>query len=270
LNDLYKSLFSRNFGFFSEIEQDRLRRSSIAIAGMGGVGGLLAERLIRLGIGRLKISDCGTFEQTNINRQFTSSTANLGTNKAESVFEHIKFINPEAQVTWDAKGILSEEDAHAFVQDCDLVIDEMDITAFKESLILQRAARRKGIYHIFATAIGFGCLVVNFNPEGMTLEEYNALSPNIDLNRGPQLKLSLEKMMPIMPSYVEHLIGDPNFQKVRTGERPPPTTSIGVGLASIVAADEGIRVLLRRDTVLDAPKYLYIDLMDRKLSIGSM
>jgi molybdopterin/thiamine biosynthesis adenylyltransferase len=233
------------------------------------VGGLLAERLIRLGIGGLKISDCGTFEQTNINRQFTSSTANLSTSKAESVFEHIKVINPEAHVTWDSRGILLEEDARAFVKDCDVVIDEMDITAFKESMLLQRAARQKGIYYIFATAIGFGCLVVNFNPRGMTLEEYNSLSPDIDLNSGQRPELSLEKMMPVMPSYVEHLIGDPNFQKVLTGERPPPTTSIGAGLASIVAAEEAIRVILRRD-ILDAPKYLYIDLMDRKLSIGSM
>ena len=57
MNSLYKSIFSRNIGLLTEKEQDRLRRSTVAIAGMGGVGGLLAERLIRLGLGKIKIND---------------------------------------------------------------------------------------------------------------------------------------------------------------------------------------------------------------------
>jgi len=44
----------QNGGLISEIEQNILRRSSVAIAGVGGVGGLLAERLIRIGIVELK------------------------------------------------------------------------------------------------------------------------------------------------------------------------------------------------------------------------
>ena len=61
MDDLYRSIFSRNIGFFTESEQEKLRRSTIGIAGMGGVGGLLAERLTRLGIGQLKILDPGDF-----------------------------------------------------------------------------------------------------------------------------------------------------------------------------------------------------------------
>jgi len=47
MDNLYKAIFSRNVGLFTESEQDKLQTSTIAIAGMGGVGGLLAERLIR-------------------------------------------------------------------------------------------------------------------------------------------------------------------------------------------------------------------------------
>ena len=53
MNSLYKAIFCRNIGFFTELEQDKLQRSTIAIAGMGGVGSLLAEKLIRLGVGTL-------------------------------------------------------------------------------------------------------------------------------------------------------------------------------------------------------------------------
>ena len=62
-NILYKEIFFRNGGLISETEQDILRRSSVAIAGVGGVGGLLAERLVRIGIGRIKITDPGTLRK---------------------------------------------------------------------------------------------------------------------------------------------------------------------------------------------------------------
>ena len=65
---LYKEIFFRNSGLISETEQNILRRSSVAIAGVCGVGGLLAERLVRIGIGRIKITDPGTFEKSNFNR----------------------------------------------------------------------------------------------------------------------------------------------------------------------------------------------------------
>ena len=63
IDKLYNELFSRNIGVFSESEQEKLRHSTIAICGVGGVGGLLAERLIRLGIGRIKINDPGNFDK---------------------------------------------------------------------------------------------------------------------------------------------------------------------------------------------------------------
>jgi hypothetical protein len=53
------------------------------------------------------------------------------------------------------------------------------------------------------------------------------------------------------------------------GERPIPTTSIGAGLAAILAASEAINVILRKD-VPKAPNYTYLDLVDRRLVAGAM
>ncbi len=201
VDDIYKSIFSRNIGFFTESEQDRLRRSTIAIAGVGGIGGLLAERLIRLGVGQLRILDPQAFEQSNLNRQFCSSMLNLGQNKAEAVFMHIKGINPQARIQYSNTGIRTQSNATLFVSDCDVLVDAMDFGLFRESVYLQRAARQKGIYYIFASAIGFGALVVIFDPKGLTLEEYNKLPPDIDLEGGKEPEVPLERICPIMPSY---------------------------------------------------------------------
>jgi tRNA A37 threonylcarbamoyladenosine dehydratase len=77
MGNQYQAIFSRNMGLFWEAEQEALRKSTVAIAGVGGVGGLAAERLIRLGIGGLKITDPGDFEESNFNRQFGSSMRSL-------------------------------------------------------------------------------------------------------------------------------------------------------------------------------------------------
>ena len=114
ISNEYKAIFSRNIGVMSESDQKKLRESCIAIAGMGGVGGLLAERLIRLGVGHLKITDPGYFEKSNLNRQLYSSTRNLNQNKAEVLYSHLKDINPEADIDWSDTGIKNVQDANAF------------------------------------------------------------------------------------------------------------------------------------------------------------
>jgi len=97
MDELYRNIFSRNIGVFTDAEQEKLRLSTVAIAGVGGIGGLLAERLVRLGVGHIKITDPGTFEESNLNRQFSSSMTNLDAGKTNAVFGLIKDINPGAK-----------------------------------------------------------------------------------------------------------------------------------------------------------------------------
>ena len=269
MNNLYKSIFIRNIGLLTELEQDKLWSSAIAVAGVGGIGGLLTERLIRLGVGKIKITDPGSFKKSNLNRQFGSSMLNLGQNKAEVVFTQLKDISPQAQIFYSKGGIKTENDADLFIRDCDVIIDEMDYGLLRESILLQRAARRQGIFYLFATAMGFGALVVIFNPQGLTLEEYNGLPPDIDLNDVEKLRVSLKKIAPVMPTYASAIATD-DIQKMINGEMPGTTTSIGVGLASILAANEVLNIILKRREITEAPQYTYIDLLDRKFIIGVM
>jgi len=268
-NNLYKAIFSRNIGFITESEQDKLRKATIGVAGLGGVGGLLAERLIRMGVGRLKITDPEAFEESNLNRQFASSMLNLGQNKTEVVLQNIKDINPQAKISYNDSGIKTENDARAFVSDCDLVIDEMDFTAFRESIILQRAARKRGIYCISVITIGFGALAVVFDPKGLTIEEYNKLPSDVDLNDREKLKVPLEIIAPVLPSYAATFPPD-IAEEIMDGKRPGPSNSVGAGLASILAANEAVRVILNKDGIVTAPTYTYVDLIDRQLVVGTV
>jgi tRNA threonylcarbamoyladenosine dehydratase len=269
MDKMYNEIYSRNIGIFSEAEQEKLRHSTIAISGLGGVGGLLAERLVRLGVGRLKITDPGTFEKSNFNRQFGSSIVSLDCNKAEVVFSQIKDINPLAKIGYSTAGIKTEDDAIHFVSDCDLVIDEMDFGMFKQSIWLQKAARKKGIHYFFTSAIGFGALIVIFAPQGLTLEEYDNLPPNVDINSIKEIQVPLERIMPVIPSYVP-VNTHKALQDIYTGDRAVPTVSIGVGLASILAANEAVNIILRKREIVVAPLYIYIDLFDQQFIVGKI
>lgn len=270
MSDQYKESFSRNIGVFTEEEQEILKSSTIAIAGMGGVGGLLAERLIRMGIGNIKITDLGRFELSNLNRQFGSSISSMEHYKAEVVYEQIREINPEANIYYDNNGIISEMNALEFVKSSDLVIDEMDYGAWKESIYLQRAARNTNIYYLFSGAIGFGALLANFDPEGITLEEYNNISPNEDLDKCSDLSVPLERILPVFPSYVTSAMSMEMVQEIIAGKRPVPTCNVGVGLASVLAATNAVNILLKRKEVVKAPRYIYIDLLDQKFINGDI
>lgn len=65
----YEEAFSRNLGWITEREREILRHKTVAIAGMGGVGGAHALTLARLGICHFHISDMDHFELANFNRQ---------------------------------------------------------------------------------------------------------------------------------------------------------------------------------------------------------
>jgi molybdopterin/thiamine biosynthesis adenylyltransferase len=270
MDSQYWKIFSRNIGIFTWDEQEKLRQSTIAVAGVGGVGGLLAERLIRLGVGNIRITDPGRFEVSNHNRQFGSSMTSLEGGKAEVVYEEIRYINPDADIYYDSTGITSQAEADKLVDGCNLIIDEMDYGAWKESIFLQRAARRGGIYYLFSGAIGFGALLTSFDPQGMTLEEYNRLPPDIDLDSISELSVPAERILPVVPTYVNTAMTMDMMQEIIVGQRPIPTCSVGVGLASILAASEAVNILLRRKGIVRAPQYIYVDLLDQKFLVGTV
>src|SRR5687767_3045849 len=81
----YATAFSRNIGWLTEAEQERLRHKRVAIAGMGGVGGVHLTTLARLGIARFSIADLDTFELANFNRQAAATVSTLGCPKVDTL-----------------------------------------------------------------------------------------------------------------------------------------------------------------------------------------
>lgn len=132
---------------------DKLRRSHVAVVGLGGVGSWCAEALARCGIGRLTLMDEDCVSESNINRQLCALGSTVGLPKAEVLAERLRDIAPEACITPIVGRYEAENRELLFAAgDYDYVADAIDLVACKLDLIM--SCRERGIPMISALGTG--------------------------------------------------------------------------------------------------------------------
>lgn len=109
----YNEAFSRNIGWLTDWELFILKNMRIAIAGLGGVGGIHLLTLTRLGIENFSIADMDTFELANFNRQVGASCSSIGHSKVEIMSDMARDINPNINISAFDAGI-NQENIDAF------------------------------------------------------------------------------------------------------------------------------------------------------------
>lgn len=107
----YDEFVTRNIGFVTPEDQQRLKQAHVFIPGVGGMGGAAFMALVRAGIGHFTIADIDTFEISNLNRQVFASLDTVGAHKAEAAAAAALRINPELDVQVKYDGWLNELDA---------------------------------------------------------------------------------------------------------------------------------------------------------------
>ena len=91
--------FSRTELLLGSEGVSRLKKSSVAVFGVGGVGSYTAEALARSGVGHITLIDNDTVNITNINRQIIALQSTVGMLKTEAAKARILDINPNCEVT---------------------------------------------------------------------------------------------------------------------------------------------------------------------------
>ena len=128
--EMYWERVNRSLGWLGDTKQEQHNRQEkvknvvIGIAGTGGIGGQLAQRLVRMGVRNLKLADPDTFDISNMNRQMGADLQHIGKNKAEVVAEMTYSLNHDVNIAVYPEGI-TKETAEDFVQDCDYVLDQI-------------------------------------------------------------------------------------------------------------------------------------------------
>lgn len=114
---------------------NRLQNSRVAIFGIGGVGGYVAEALARSGIGAFDLIDMDTVSVSNINRQIIATMSTVGRYKTEVMRERILDINPQADVAIHNCFYLPENEQEFNFYQYDYVVDAVDTVTAKLSII---------------------------------------------------------------------------------------------------------------------------------------
>lgn len=258
MNDFdFDLAFSRNLGWLTEQDQAVLRQKRVAIAGLGGVGGVHLLTLARLGIGAFTIADADTFELANFNRQAGASLIHLDQKKTNVMAAMACDINPELNLRSFSEGV-NEKNVDEFLKDADIYVDGLDFFALDARRLIFRKCAENGIPAVTAAPIGMGTALLNFLPGGMTFDDYfrfKGKDPGDDLVR---FLVGLSPRMLHTPYLVDDTRADFPSQRV-------PSTPIGCELSAGLAASHVIKILLQRGDVPAAPRGVHFDAYRNRL-----
>jgi molybdopterin/thiamine biosynthesis adenylyltransferase len=253
----YDSAFSRNIGWVTRSEQNRLRNTRIAIAGMGGVGGFHLLALTRLGVGKFTIADFDAFDQVNFNRQAGANMRTLGLEKARVMAEQARDINPELDIRLFPAGV-NEQNLDEFLSEADVYVDGLDFFVFDVREALYRACERLRVPAVIAAPLGMGAAVVNILPGHMSFEEFFRFNGVSDDEKALRFLLGLSPAM-LQRGYLV------DRSAVDLAARRGPSTVMACQLCAGVAATEALKIVLGRGRVRAAPHGYQFDAYCNKI-----
>lgn len=258
----YALAFDRNIGWLTEWEQLALRGKRIAIAGMGGVGGVHLLTLARFGIGAFSIADFDRFDIVNFNRQIGATMATVGRPKIDVLAEMALAINPELRLNRFEKGI-DAGNVDAFLEGVDLFVDGFD---FFELAIRRRVYARcaeLGIPALCAAPIGMGAGCLAFVPGGMSFEEYFRFEGQSDNEQ------YLRFLIGLAPRGLHRAyLVDPG--RVDLPNHKGPSTGASCTICAGITAVNAVKLLLRRGEVQAAPYHHHYDAFRNKLVVSRL
>ncbi len=255
---------SRNWGFIDPSVQAKLAGTTVAIAGVGGVGGRIAVELARLGIGGLVLADPDTFSATNLNRQEGSFVSTLGRSKVEVIAALCRDINPSITVAAYTHGV-TETNLADFIANADILMEATDYSLPHLGVMLARAARHKGIPMLTGVEIGFGATLAWFPPAGYKYERHLGLKPDVSLGdlQSGKVTVNIARYISHVPAYGDLKV----LQEVADGKHDAPAVAPAVGLCSAMAATQIVAIIAGAPTLPPAPAIYSVDVKELRSRI---
>jgi sulfur carrier protein ThiS adenylyltransferase len=133
----------------------KIKKSVVGIAGLGGLGSVIAIALARVGVGRLILVDFDVVEPSNLNRQ-QYFVHQIGMPKVEALQKNIAAINPYVRVqTYQEK--LDRNNGERILQEAEVVVEAFDRAEEKAMLINIVSEKMPDKYIVAASGVaGYG------------------------------------------------------------------------------------------------------------------
>lgn len=141
------------FSGIGSLGQSRIRTSRVLVLGCGALGSVLAETLVRAGVGALTVVDRDFVEESNLQRQslFDEDDARRGMPKAKAAEARLSRLNSEVTVRGEVADF-SSENGRALMDGMDLVLDGTD--NFETRFLLNDLSLLLGIPWIYGACVG--------------------------------------------------------------------------------------------------------------------
>ena len=135
--------FARTQIIYGVSSMEKLYAAKVAVFGVGGVGGYVAEALARSGIGHLLLVDNDTVSVTNINRQIIALHSTIGKSKVQVMKERCQDINPNIIIEEKECFFLPENSDSFDFEGYSYIVDAVDTVSAKIELI--KKAKEAGV-----------------------------------------------------------------------------------------------------------------------------
>ncbi|MBR1390475.1 MAG: tRNA threonylcarbamoyladenosine dehydratase [Lachnospiraceae bacterium] len=244
--------FSRTELLFGKEAMEKLQQATVAVFGIGGVGGYTVEALARSGVGQLVLVDDDKVCLTNVNRQIIATRETIGKYKVEVMRDRVLSINPRAVVEAKRCFFLPETQDEFDFSAYDYVVDAVDTVTAKIELVLQAQAAGTPII----SSMGAGNKLDPTAFEVADLYETSVcplakvMRRELKKRNVKQLKVVYSKEKPIAPiedmaiSCREHCICPPGTERKCTDRRAIPGSNAFVpSVAGLIIAGEVIKDL---------------------------
>jgi len=239
--------FSRNELAIGTEGLNKLKNTTVAILGVGGVGSFAAEACARSGVGRIILVDKDNVDITNINRQLVAYLSTVGKSKSAVMKERIADINPECEVI-DMHMFYTEETYESFFDlRPDYVIDASDTVVYKIHIIKECLKRKIPIISSMGAANKMD--PTRFQIADISKTHTDPLAKVIrtklrkeGIKKGVTVVFSDESPIVIRPDVAEY-VGKPEAE-IRKAKMPPSSNAFAPSVAGLVAASWVINKIL--------------------------
>jgi adenylyltransferase/sulfurtransferase len=162
--------YSRQIAYagIGESGQRRIGDASAAVIGAGALGSVIAEELVRAGVGRVLVCDRDYVAVSNLQRQFLydERDAEAELPKALAAAQHLAAINSEVVIEPFVADI-NAANIEKIVQEHDILLDGTD--NFEVRMLMNEASCKYGKPYVYGAALGAQGAVMNILPGGPCL-----------------------------------------------------------------------------------------------------
>lgn len=231
---------------------DILKKSTVAVLGVGGVGAMAVEGLARTGIGRIILIDKDVVDVTNINRQIHALTTTIGQKKADLMCERVKLINPECETIALNMFYTEETYEELFKYEIDYVLDASDTIMYKIHLIKECLKRKIPILSSMGAANKMD--PTKFQVTDISKTHMDPMARVIrtklreaGIKKGVKVVFSTEPPVKPRQDVTEKIA--PAGAKIRKAKQPPASNSFVPPVVGLIMVSVAVRELLEREGV---------------------